>query len=784
MEKITMSHHPKLRRNVMCAAVSVALSASAATMAQDRVLEEVVVTATKRAVNLQDVALSVSAVSGDTLTQLGIVNATDMEKVSPGLKIRYVGNTPSLVMRGAGSAGTTDLAVPIYNDGLYRPMSVQGLASYVDVDRVEILRGPQGTLFGRNTLGGLLNIITTKPDMEELSYGAAVTLGDYDLQKIEGFVNVPLGDTVALRITGTDTTRDPYVENTYDSSGGLKDADNTYLRGQLAWDISDTMNLNLTAGYWEDTSNGAGDFGHKVIGIPVNPDTQQTNGVSGVLDQRKGLRDDWGGGKDKNGSISNGDLSAFLSGDNREIAMDYRPNRDLEEDSFSALFKWDIGFAELKAHVGYADFESHTRIDGDFSIVGSYRTDTLGNGWVSGEWQTNESWQADINLTSTGDGAVRWTLGYFWFDEEEDYAWLFGDTQIGAPQDISWAHWLHSAGEYTTNSQAIYGQAEYDITDDLMITGGLRYSDDERTTLSLYPDLDTLDNDFPSWIYEDGTGWKDFTDIKADDDHVDYRLALQYNLTDDIMVYGSAATGYISGGATESGTLLDANEVDSFELGVKSVLLDGAMTLNATFYIAEYTGLTTSLLKINDQGFAVAETVPGGGMTAEGIEAELQWQATDNLRVTSGVAFNFSEFDDFLKANAYTEDDGLANEQGYFDLEGLETPFSPEFTMNLGLTYQLSLGDMGHLVPGIFVYYSDEYRTFGAPYAWAEQDSYTTVDLSATWYSPSDTFSVQAFVNNASDEDVITGSDSYSGNRAVVDFNNPRLWGMRASYNF
>jgi iron complex outermembrane receptor protein len=715
---------------------------------------------------------------------LGIVNATDMEKVSPGLKIRYVGNTPSLVMRGAGSAGTTDLAVPIYNDGLYRPMSVQGLASYVDVDRVEILRGPQGTLFGRNTLGGLLNIITIKPDTEELSYGAAVTLGDYDLQKFEGFVNVPLGDTVALRITGTDTTRDPYVENTYDSSGGLKDADNTYLRGQLAWDISDTMNLNLTAGYWEDTSNGAGDFGHKVIGIPVNPDTQQTNGVSGVLDQRKGLRDDWGGGKDKNGSISNGDLSAFLSGDNREIAMDYRPNRDLEEDSFSALFKWDIGFAELKAHVGYADFESHTRIDGDFSIVGSYRTDTLGNGWVSGEWQTNESWQADINLTSTGDGAVRWTLGYFWFDEEEDYAWLFGDTQIGAPQDISWAHWLHSAGEYTTTSQAIYGQAEYDITDDLMITGGLRYSDDERTTLSLYPDLDTLDNDFPSWIYEDGTGWKDFTDIKADDDHVDYRLSLQYNLNDDIMVYGSAATGYISGGATESGKLLDANEVDSFEVGVKSVLLDGAMTLNATFYMAEYTGLTTSLLKINDQGFAVAETVPGGGMTAEGIEAELQWQATDNLRVTSGVAFNFSEFDEFLKANAYTEDDGLANEQGYFDLEGLETPFSPEFTMNLGITYQLSLGDMGHLIPGIFVYYSDEYRTFSAPYAWAEQDSFTTVDVSATWYSPSDTFSVQAFVNNASDEDVITGSDSYSGNRAVVDFNNPRLWGMRAAYNF
>jgi iron complex outermembrane receptor protein len=778
MGKTIMPHRLNLRRNAIFMGVSLALTtAPVVAIAQGTVLEEVLVTATKRAVNLQDVALSVSAVTGEDLIQLGIYNVTQMEKTTPGLKIRTVGNTPSLIMRGAGSAGTSDTAVPIYNDGLYRPMSAQGLASYIDVDRVEILRGPQGTLFGRNTLGGLLNIITVKPDTTELDYGVGVTLGDYDLQKFEGFLNVPIGDTVAMRLSGSDTQHDAYVENTFNKRAGLNDADETYARLQLGWDITDTMNLNLTGGYWTDTSNGSGDFGHKVIGIPVNPDTKQTNGVSGVLDQRKGLRDGWGGGKDKNGSISNGDLSAFLSGDNREIAMDYIPNRDIEEDSFSALFKWDIGFAELKAHVGYADFESKTRIDGDFSIVGSYREDTLGNGWVSGEWQTNESWQADINLTSTGDGALRWTLGYFYFDEEESYAWLFGDTKIGAPQQISWAHWLHSAGDYTTESHAIYGQAEYDITENLTGTVGLRYSDDERTSQDLLPDADSLENDFPSWN-------KAGSVTKGDDDNTDYRLALQYNITDDLMVYGSAATGYITGGVSQSGTLLDSSEVDSYELGVKSTLLDGSMTLNATLYSAEYDGLTTSLLTINDQGFAVAETVPGGGMTSEGLEVDMIWQATENLRVTSGLALNFSEFDEFLKANAYTEDDGLADELGYFDLEGDETPFSPEYTMNLGVSYQFALGNMGSLVPGIFVYYSDDYRTFSAPYAWAQQDSYTTVDLSATWYSPSDGFSVQAFVNNATDEDVITGSDSYSGNRAVVDFNNPRVWGVRAAYNF
>ena len=779
----------RISKKALVLAVSAALApqvqAQTNTEASENLmLEEVIVTATKRAVNIQDVPISIVAITGETLTTLGIQNAAEMEKTTPGLKIRIVGNTPSLIMRGAGSAGTTDTAVPIYNDGLYRPVSSQALASFIDVERVEILRGPQGTLFGRNALGGLMNIITAKPNTDSMDYGGAITAGDYDLLKFEGFFNAPLGESVALRISATDTSRDPYVKNIYDKKGGLRDADNTYARGQLAWYINDDMDLNFTYGYWRDTANGAGDFGHKVIGIPVNPDTRLTNGVSGVLDPRKGLRDDWDGGKSKNGSVSDGDESAFLDGGNRDIAMDYIPNRDISEDSFSGLFRWDLGFAELKANVGYSDFESFTLIDGDFSTVGSYRTDTLGNGWVSGEWRTNENWQADINLNSTGDGPLQWTLGYFYFDQDSFYAWLFGDTTIGAPQEVTWAHWLHSTYEGTTKSQALYGQAEYNFTDDLMMTFGLRYSDDKRTSHKVYIDINELDAKRPVFIDEDQTGWKYSPDQKGSDSNVDYRLALQYNINDDVMIYGSAATGYIAGKTTQTGNLLDPTEADSYEAGVKSTLLDGAMTMNATFYRVKYTGLTTSLLTINDQGFAVAETVPGGGQTSKGFEFEMQWQATDNLRVTSGFVLDNSEFDEFLKKNAYTEDDGLANELGYFDLNGQDTPFSPDFTINLGLTYQWELSNGSHLVPGLFVYYSDDYRTFSAPYAWAHQGSYTTLDLFATWYSPSDKFSIQGFVNNATNEDVITGSDSFSGARAVVDFNDPRQWGFRFAYNF
>ncbi|MDE0842379.1 MAG: TonB-dependent receptor plug domain-containing protein, partial [Porticoccaceae bacterium] len=210
-----MSGSNLVRKTALAVAISNVIVASMAHAAQ---IEEIVVTATKREASMQDIPMSVSAISGENLASMGIENIQDIEKAIPGMKIRDVGNHPKLIIRGAGSAGTTDVAVPIYNDGLYRPTASQGLASFVDVERIEVLRGPQGTLFGRNTLGGLLNVITKKPSTEGLDTGLSVSIGDYDLRKFQGFVNVPLSDSVAVRLTATDTTHDPYVENTFDSN--------------------------------------------------------------------------------------------------------------------------------------------------------------------------------------------------------------------------------------------------------------------------------------------------------------------------------------------------------------------------------------------------------------------------------------------------------------------------------------------------------------------------------------------------------------------------------------
>ena len=281
-------NHRKLAATLLaCGSVAMPLQLAA----QNRVLEEITVVAQKREQSVQDTAVAVTALSGSDLAANGVFDLARLDSLAPGLQLGLSGNDPRPAMRGARTqqVEANDVAVAFYTDGLYRPRHGQALAGFVDINRVEVLRGPQGTLFGRNSLGGLIHVISNKPDFSETSYGFSLTGGDYSQIRGEGFFNVPFSDAVALRVAGVRETRDPYVENTVTGdSGGLKDADTSYIRGQLAIAASDTVDVTLRAEYWRDDSNGNGDFGYKVLGVPVNPATGLTNGTNGVMQPRIG----------------------------------------------------------------------------------------------------------------------------------------------------------------------------------------------------------------------------------------------------------------------------------------------------------------------------------------------------------------------------------------------------------------------------------------------------------------------------------------------------------------
>jgi len=803
--------HTSYKRSAIAVAVASAVSMQAAS-AQDSadVIDEVVVTATKRAVNIQDVPVAVTSVSGDKLAKMQITDILSLEKAIPGLTIASYGNNAQAIMRGAGTAGTTDIAVPIYHDGMYVTNYGMGLAGYVDVERIEALRGPQGTLFGRNTYGGLINVITKKPDMSGFDFGASVSAGEYSLRKIEGFVNVPFNDKFAMRLTLADEERDPYVKNIINPAAGLKDSDYTYGRIQFRLEPTDNLSFNLTVSNWKDTANGNLNYAYKGAGIPLDAnDFTLINAINGVLDPRMGLYSgpncpdgDRPGGRSQAGNVCDGDISAGIIADPFIVDFDTAPRRELENTAINLVVDWDLESHNLKLNAAQFDYNFVQLSDADFS---------RNPAWFDGDYATNKSHQVDLTLTSTGDGALQYTAGLYLFDNQDNgnkAAYLFGSLEeswygyAGATPDTpSWAYW-NNEGRGGTKSTAIYGQADYSFTDRLTATLGLRYTEDDRLSQRAdglpFDASQRLGPALPTYTYNNNAPQT------GKDDSTDYRVGLAFNATDDVMFYGSFATAYIAG-ATDpvNQNLLDPQTNETFEVGVKSTLLDGRLTLNASAYSAQYDGLNTTKFEIQGTtGVAVAIQVPGGSIKSRGIEVEGFWYPTEKLTVDFGLTLENSEYDDFIVGAGNlvwngtppigaesvpidTDGDGVNDSFEYvYTMNGKPTAYSPDMTLGVGVGYDIEMGDRGTLTPYVNVYYNSGYWTNRAPVFFGEQDAYTEIDLSVGWVSSDGRYKASLWMNNATDELIQTYTEIYSRARVAYDYQAPRAWGVRFGYNF
>ena len=765
-------------RSVIAAAVSATLGTGGVHAQEAPVAEgalgDVIVTATKRAESIQDVPLSITAVSGEKLEQRGITDVLSLDRAVPGLVIENSGNDPKPIIRGAGVAGTTDIAVPFYIDGVYQPQSGQGLVSFLDLDRVEVLKGPQGTLFGRNTLGGLINLISKKPSLDAVEFGAAVTGGAYKERKIEGYVNIPFGGAFALRVTAAGEKRDPFVRNIGNSNAGIKDADYTYGRGQLLWKASDSLTFNLIGTYWHDTSNGNNDFAYKVLGIPVNAATHVVDGVTGFLDPRQGLRTGWGGGKAATGNITNGDASAEIPSGPYTVAWDFPTHRDIKETSATLNVTWRLPGHELVVNASQFDYSELRLTDGEASTAQKF---------AAGQLTKTKAHQVDINLNSTGSGKLRYTLGAYLFDDSKassnTSAFLFGYTNT-SPNRPTWAYWMYQDNG-GTKSTAVYGQADYALTDKLTATTGLRWTQDDRKSYQLNIDQSTLGNGLPSY------GGPPVNVSNGSADHVDWRVGFEYKPAKDFMIYAYEATGYIAGSSQAlTNKLLQPQTVRTVELGAKSTLLDGHLRLNIAAYAAAYTGLTTTIF-VPIGNTILAQQIPGGSIRSRGIELDGTLVPFGGLHIDFGLAADRTTFDKFLAADRLGTNGSSfvdSNGKGWFILNNQATSFSPDLTVNLGLSYEVNLNEAGSVTPGIFVKYSDQYKTTSEPYFWAVQPQYATVDLAATWRARNGKMSAKAFVQNLTDKAVMTEGTVYSGARAMADFANPRFWGVRIGFNF
>ena len=771
---------PLLTLFTVLAAISVGPSAQA-------LIEEVIVTAQKREQSLQDVSVAVTVVSGKDLVDLGVTDAFRLEVLAPGLQLGLSGSDPRPALRGARTqqVEANDVAISFYTDGIYRPRHGQALAGFVDVNRVEVLRGPQGTLFGRNSFGGLIHVISNRPDFNEIDYGAAVTAGAYEQLRGEGFINVPLGEMAAIRVAGVREARDPYVENvTLGDKGGIKDADTSYLRALLSVAPNDTMDIDLRAEYWKDDSNGNGSFGYFIEGIPVNPETGLTNGVSGTLRPRIGRSDEcagtcgrYGAGFDYVATPGPDNVTPTLS-DPYKISDDTIPKRNLEETTFAGDIAMDFGFATLKVTLAYMDYKEYRWADCDLS---PYPTLQCGNDI------TSETTQQEVQLTSAPHSGLQWVAGMFFLQEDLTNAFLwqdiYYDLKDNAPNPdadpvnlyASWANQIR----VDSSSIAAYGQASYAMTDTMRILAGIRYTDDERDW-KIYGQnpADLTSIDFSVLTVPDGKGsW----------DKITWKAGAELDLGENSMVYATVSTGFLAGnqqGAFNGTSSYDEQTVTAYEIGSKNLFAGGRLLFNASIYYNEFEDLLATRF-VDTGATTLAFTDNAGEVDAYGVEIEMDWAATEQLQLGARIAAQNIEYGDFVLPNVFQEGgetiNGVAN---LFQLNGLQVQHSPDITATLLGSYTIDLDSMGTLRPAFTVYISDDYRVDDSSWSFGNQDSFTRTDISVTWTDRNEDWGIRAFIHNVEDEAVLLKATRFGGDVAITDYGPPRTWGVTLTYKY
>lgn len=703
--------------SVMVSAATVAMSSGATASESAFVLEEVLVTATKRSQSIQDIPAAVSQISGDALEERGISNIENLALQVPGLQFGTNGSTTYITIRGIGTtvdSGVAEPAVATYVDGVFLPRASMGTLQAIDLERVEVLRGPQGTLYGRNATGGSINFISRAPT-EEFEGGIKASVEDRDGYGISGFVSGPFSDSVSYRLSAGTTEQDGYIDvvNTGEDVGG---ADLQRVRGALQFRPSDDLTMDLSVQYEVNDAAVGGQqllTRSTVVDFLSGGNNNQTTAINELYADEKGL----------------------FSGENKTTIV-------------SGIVNWDLSDAvSFRSVTGYVDHEVTTFYEADatdFFYVNL--VDTV---------RPSESFSQEFNFYGEV-GDLSWLVGAFYFEEDFELQLEvdFASLALGIPGPIVPVNIVAGDVIEETTSFALFTDITYALSDQLRVNFGLRYNEEEK--------------EFTFYGASSPAGEIDTDDILP-------KISLQYDVSNDVNVYVQYQQGIKSGGhQLSSPDLFEPEQLDSYELGVKSQLLDGRLTANAAAYYYDYSDLqatttippTTTLVRNSD-----AEVL--------GAELEVNYYVNEGWIVNLGLSVTDSEYKDFGFFDTFTG--------AVVDLEGEELIRAPALTMNVGVEHLIPINNS--LISEVTIrgdlYYSDDYKLAFIDYDQTRQDSYVTGNISATITSASESVKVRAFVDNVADEEVLfNGSYLATSGGFIGYYSEPRSYGVEVSYNF
>ncbi len=642
-----------------------ALSAPAVATAQDQGngaesgegIGDIVVTAQRREQNLQDVPVAVTAFSGDTMAELGIQSSSDIAGVVPNLEIGLPGgegNQPLIYIRGVGLADTnSNNAGPngVYVDEVYIASPGAQTFQLFDLDRVEVLKGPQGTLYGRNATGGAINFITAKPS-RDFQAQASLSYGSFDTITGEAAIGGPISDAVRFRISGTGTHSNGYVHNLL--TGRRENGQGSFaLRGQLALDITDNFDALLG-----------------VHGGKVDVRSPQYRSL-GLLDPDTGFTTPCA--PDAIMANQCGNVFGYVSPEGFYDGNYDRSDRLVVKNwGTSARLNWHFGDITLTSISAYDWNDKLHREDTDAS---PFRLLDIDYGVRS------KAFTQELRLSGTG-GGVNWVVGGYYLHEtlnQNQTGDLFGEVRAALPDGAGDPDGLATGGipvlfsrtlnRQTTNAASIFGQAEIELTPALRATIGGRYNYERKrfqAALQLEEnEILALDDDdnvvvvpipggvIPVYAFDNRKSFR----------NVSFKIGLDYDIAPDVMAYASISTGFKSGGfnggflsfdpaeAAVQAQPFDEETLTAYEIGLKSTMFDRRLRFNAAAFYYDYKDLQLYTL-INTGAIPLSLLDNAANATIYGAEFELIAKPADRFDITLNLGLLDTEVKDFVTATA------------------------------------------------------------------------------------------------------------------------------------
>jgi len=750
-----------IRNLVLKSLVGILAAGIVTVTASAKQLDEIIVTATHREQNIQDVPIAVTALGGQQLEDAGIFDPTTIALNVPGMSYAEFAPGQALIsIRGITSADDgagLDNSVGLFLDGVY--IGRQGGINFdlFDLERIEVLKGPQGTLFGRNAIAGAINIVTAKP-ADEFKAKAALTMGNEGILRYQGLITGPLTDSLSGKLVINSREHDGFVRNTL-LNKDVQDENYLSVRGQLRLEL-DSSEWLLSADIWDDDRGAMGR-------API------ANGNF-----------DYVGTATRLGAGRPGTNASPVDGFSKRDGTGFSLQGDIE-----------IGSGILTTITGIRNTETDWEMESVGAPLGG--GDDLANGLFGADVvdaikEKLDTVSQELRWTSEAGGTFDYVAGLYYIREKTDHEEQFRiDVNTTAVGQFTVGN-EYTRSENETTSYAAYGQGNWHFNDRWTLTAGARWTRDERdyfvTAVNCgLPEAERAAAGFPNFPPCEGVGgslsivaevfglpasasWSDFSPMAS----------VQFSPADNLMYYGTISTGYKSGGfagsqgvAAAATTPVDPEDVINYEVGFKGDFVDDTLRINASLFFMDYTDLQVVRFgPVPGSAFGTFQTTNVGSADITGLEIDYYWQATDNFSISGYYAYLDSEISGLT----------LNTANGPTDFSGLPLRQSPKNSYTVVASYALPAVNGEYVFRAQFAHVDDQFNDYPT-LTETVIEAADLLDASVGWTSQQGTYRVLLWGKNLTDERYV--SHSYRiGPGSIGVWSDPLTVGVTGTVSF